>query len=104
MVAHSNVFNAIASTGGLRNTFTRTEIATGIKAVSEAMNGFVTAIEDNITAEQEYQNSQEIRRLEEEIFQLQMKITEPDVPQYHKNIMEARKLKLEDDLLKLNTN
>ena len=104
MAAHSDVFNAIASTGGLRNTSTRTEIAAGITAVSEAINRFVTALEDSNTAEQDYWHSKETCRLEEEIFQIEMKIAEPDVQLYHKNIMVKRELKLEDDLLKLNNN
>ena len=104
MAAHSDVFNAIASTGGSRNKSTRTEIAAGITAVSEAMNGFVTAIENNSTREQENHGRQEIHRLKEEIFQLAMEIADPQVPLYQKNIMKARKLELEDDVLKLKTN
>ena len=40
----------------------------------------------------------------EEIFQLDMEIADPNVPAHRVNIMKARKLKLEDDVLKLNTN
>ena len=61
---------------------------------------------NNNTTEQEYKKSQKICRLEEEILQLQMKIENLDrtqVPLYQVNIMKARKLKLEEDLLKLNT-
>ena len=104
MAAHSDVFTAIASTGGSRNTSSRAEIAAGIMAVSESMNGFVTAIENNSTREQENHKRQEIRRLKEEIFQLAMEIADPQVPLYRKNMMKARKLELEDDVLKLKTN
>ena len=114
MAANSNVFNAIASTGGSRNTTSRTEIAAGVTAVGEAMRDFVTAIETTNTNQEEYrtreeerQKSQEISRLEEEIFQLEMRMGDNDrnvVPEYQINIMTARKLKLEEDVHKLKTN
>ena len=106
MAANSDVFTAIVSTSGLRNTSSRAEIATGITALSEAMNGFVRAIENNSTREQRNFTSQEIRRLEEEIFQLEMEIADTNVSEHeHRvNIMKARKLKLEDDVLKLKNN
>ena len=87
----------------MRNTSSRAEIAAGITAVSEAMNGFVRGIENNSTREQRNFTSQEICRLEEEIFQLEMEIADTNVSEHeHRvNIMKARKLKLEDDVLKL---